>query len=63
MQAGNRRLSPLRATPAVGLTLLLVLPQTPPYPRRAPGGGGGGGAGQGTRCAFKALPSAGVASP
>jgi len=40
MQGRNRRYSPLHATAAVALTLLLVLPEAPVYAQRRGGGGG-----------------------
>ena len=48
MQAGNRRISPLRACAAGALTLLLVLPEAPAYAQRR---GGGGEAGRAARSA------------
>jgi hypothetical protein len=41
MQDRNRRFSPLRASAAAALTLLLVLPEAPAYAQRRGGGGGG----------------------
>src|SRR5512143_1702888 len=40
MRPANRRFSPLHATAAVALTLLLVLPEAPAYAQRRGGGGG-----------------------
>ena len=45
MQARKGRFSPVRASAAVVLALLLVLPEAPAYAQRARGGGGGGGRG------------------
>jgi hypothetical protein len=43
MRASHRRFSSLRASAAVTLTLLLVLPEAPAYAQRARGGGGSRG--------------------
>ena len=45
MQARKRLVPPLRASAAIVLALLLVLPEAPAYAQRARGGGGGGGRG------------------